>query len=66
MRALLPLALAACAARPAPPTVTPTCAEPLAAQGPVRAPRPLDPALPTLRVENLRFTDMAVCATGAV
>ncbi len=64
VRALLPIALAACAARPAPPAVTPTCAETVAAQSDVRAPRPLDPALPTLRVENLRFADMAVCATG--
>ncbi|MFO0624771.1 MAG: hypothetical protein U0325_04075 [Polyangiales bacterium] len=64
MRALLPLALVACAARNAPATVTPGCAEPVVAQRVARRPRPLDPALPTLRVENLRFADVAVCATG--
>lgn len=39
-------------------------AAPVAPSAPEAAPRPIDPVLPTLRVDGLRFRDRAECARG--
>jgi hypothetical protein len=52
--------LLGCATTPPPRAA---CAE-VAPAGTVVRPRSIAPSLPTLRVENLRFHDLAVCASG--
>lgn len=55
-------ALAACATQ-APPRAQ-GCVEAPALQASMRRPSAIHPVLPTLRLENLRFQDLADCATG--